>query len=168
MQTETKTWTDTLAILGAITGVIGTVAGLGALIWDFYKWKTSGRPRLRISASGPMVSTDPRDKDEYISITVTNYGDRATTISALAFRYWKKKPSRLWKTKPDQRGLINTLAIQPSPLPKKLDVGEVWTHLHPLGDDTKTMAQQGYFFLEIEDAYSKNALKFAKTRLVLS
>ena len=44
------TTTDVLAIIGAVTGITGTLLAMGALIWDFYKWRYS--ERVRASSMG--------------------------------------------------------------------------------------------------------------------
>ncbi|CAN5849405.1 hypothetical protein BH24ACI1_BH24ACI1_08340 [soil metagenome] len=54
---NTMTTTDILAIIGAITGIFGTIAGLAALGWDFYKWRYSERVRLKVTATPNFVST---------------------------------------------------------------------------------------------------------------
>jgi hypothetical protein len=41
---------DVLAIIGAVTGVIGTIAGVAALAWDYYKWRYSERVQLKVTA----------------------------------------------------------------------------------------------------------------------
>ncbi len=77
------TTTDVLAIIGAVTGITGTLLAMGALIWDFYKWRYSERVRLRVWASGGHVTT-VNPHEELIRISVTNIGKVATTIQAIA------------------------------------------------------------------------------------
>lgn len=168
LQNSSYTTTDVLAVIGAVTGTVGTILALAALGWDIYKWKTTGVPKLRIRASGPMISNDPGDRQQYISIRVTNVGDKPTTLTGLTYRYYKHKPSRFRKTQSEEQGFFNLFVITPPPLPFKLEVGSEWSHLLVLHGSTEEKARSGYFFIEIEDTTPTSSLKFARTRLELN
>ena|ERR1044072_1770807 len=77
------TVTDVLAVIGAVTGITGTLLGLAALIWDFYKWRYSERVRLRVWAS-PGFTTTHDTRQRLLHFTVTNIGKVATTIILLS------------------------------------------------------------------------------------
>lgn len=81
---ERMTTTDVLAIIGAVTGIIGTIAGLFALCWDYYKWKYAERVQLKVTAIPNFVNAEDRRK-EMIWVSVTNIGKIPTTINFLPF-----------------------------------------------------------------------------------
>lgn len=84
--------TDVLAIIGAVTGIIGTIAGLGALGWDVYKWRYSERVQLKVTATpGFVTTTNP--KEEMIMVSVTNIGKVPTTLKLLSLQFL-----HLWKS----------------------------------------------------------------------
>src|ERR1700733_10697688 len=78
------TVTDILAIIGAVTGMIGTIAGISALFWDYYKWRYSERVRLKVWATPGFVSTI-YSRTKHINVAVTNVGKIPTTIKLLSF-----------------------------------------------------------------------------------
>ena len=82
--------TDILALVGAVTGIIGTVAGISALAWDVYKWRYSEKVRLEVTATPNFVSTvDPDTK--HINVSVTNIGKIPTTIKLLSLTGFNSK-----------------------------------------------------------------------------
>lgn len=81
---ESLTTTDVLAIIGAVTGIIGTMAGLAALSWDFYKWQHSERPRLGVTVLPNMMMTGYPKHKPVIMVKVTNVGKLTTTLTHLA------------------------------------------------------------------------------------
>lgn len=84
VQQSALTATDVLAIIGAVTGITGTLLALGALIWDFYKWRYSERVRLRVWAT-PGFANTANPHELLISISVTNVGKIPTTLKAVIF-----------------------------------------------------------------------------------
>ena len=59
----------------------GAIVATSVLIWDIYKWRTSG-PRIKfIVQPNSLVVGDPARKGKrFISVKATNVGDRPTTI----------------------------------------------------------------------------------------
>jgi hypothetical protein len=156
------------ATIALILSIWGSVIGTAVAIWDVYKWKTAGRPKLSLTVSGPMISTDPRITQKFLSINVTNVGQAPTTLLGLTYRYFKTKPSNPGKDRPDEQGFFNLFVINPPPLPHKLDVGEIWKHLLELRPSVETMASEGYFYVEIEDSTTAKRSDLARDRVVLS
>jgi hypothetical protein len=157
---DTGTITLVIAIWGA---VLSTALG----VWDFYKWKSSG-PKLRITATGPMISSDKSDRSKYLSVRVTNVGTAATTLTGITYRYFKTKPKTWKKAKADELGILNLLHKRTSAVPHKLEPGDEWTHIFILTASVEEKARNGYFYLEAVDSVTENALKFGKTLLKLS
>ena len=89
------TGTDIVAWWGAIVATV-------VLIWDIYKWKTSG-PILKFEVSPyTRIIGDPtRESKKYISANVTNIGDRPTTLTNLVLQYY----DRYFKMVRHKRGL---------------------------------------------------------------
>ena len=153
--------------LTTFLAVWGSVLATTLAAWEFYKWKRSG-PRLVVNLSGGMVSTDRSDNQKYFSVRVSNVGSAATTLNAITYRYFAKKPRWLWRQKPDERGLLDREHMFTAGLPNRLDVGSEWTHMFVLNPTVERMAIDGYFFVEVEDSSTHSANKFVRKRLILS
>lgn len=168
MQHESRTVTDTLALVGAITGTIGTVSGIGALLWDYYKWRTSGRPKLKMEVSGPMIVFGDPDRKEHFTVSVVNVGDRATTIELLCYRYYKHRPAKIFRSKSDERGFFNLQASFPLQLPRRLEIGEMWKTVLPLRQEFRQKAEEGYLFIEIEESGGPSGRRNTNARMLLT
>jgi hypothetical protein len=91
LQEKALTTTDILAIIGTITGTIGTIAGLTALGWDFYKWRRSTTPRLKVSfvTGSVQVSTTGNTGGQIVrnvpgvKLVLRNPTDRMIRIESL-------------------------------------------------------------------------------------
>ena len=72
-----------------IAAWVGAVAGVAAVVWDFYKWKTCG-PKLDLSAGAGMKMvvagrrSHTSDDSDYILVKVRNNGTAKTTITTLS------------------------------------------------------------------------------------
>ena len=88
----------------SVLAVWGAFVATFVLLWDIYKWKMSG-PKVSFSASADWqlvaVPFEPGDRD-YISVHVTNAGDRPTTITNLGFRWYKS-----WMATEEPYNIIN-------------------------------------------------------------
>lgn len=155
---------DSITLILAIWGA-GLSTFLGA--FELYKWATAG-PKLRVRASGPMISTDRSDKGQYLSVRVSNVGSAATTLNAVTYRYFKKKPWRITTKKPGEQAFFNPFKGNPAQLPLKLEVGSEWGYVLPLNADVEKMARNGCLYIEIEDSTTNKATKHARCRLVLT
>ncbi|GAB3335380.1 hypothetical protein GCM10027359_08990 [Marilutibacter aestuarii] len=107
----------------AVAAWWGAIVATVVLLWDFYKWKSSGAsismnlvPNKRHSA--PSLGTQ-------VFVEVSNTGDRATTLTHLAFYGYKSKWHRLVRRKKYAARYV------PLPfgghLPYELKVGSQWT-----------------------------------------
>jgi hypothetical protein len=89
--------TRLLAIIGAVTGTIGTIAGLAALGWDWYKWRYSENVRLKVTANPNFifVQNNPllpdKSHENLIWVSVTNVGKIPTTVKLVSFNGFSSK-----------------------------------------------------------------------------
>lgn len=150
------TTTDILAIIGAITGIIGTIAGLTALGWDFYKWRYSERVRLKVTATPNFVSTtNPHEK--LIWVTVTNIGKIPTTIKLLSFHGFDTKAEQKKRNGKDVSIMLNPLHGQ---LPIRLNPGDDWAGgFRQNGEGIEKYYQFNHFIIQIEDTMSEKPFR---------
>jgi hypothetical protein len=152
--------TTFIALWGA--GLSTALAG-----FEIYKWLRSGKPKLRITVSGPMVSTDPRDTKEYMSVSVSNTGDAATTLTGLSYRYFDTSSEpNVKKVQATERGLFTDI-IRSNVFPHRLEVGDEWRHALAIPNDLRAKADKGFLYIEVSDSYTDNALKHVRARLVV-
>jgi hypothetical protein len=130
------TGTDIVAWWGAIVATV-------VLLWDIYKWKTTG-PRIRfVVRSGMIVMGDPtREGQTFISSEATNVGDRPTTITNLVIQHYETYFAML-RHKPSTSMLV-TEPSKSQPLPYVLQPGSVWHGLSPQNGEIEDLAKTGY------------------------
>ncbi len=150
------TITDILAVIGAITGIIGTIAGLAALGWDFYKWRYSERVSLKVTATPNFVSTsNPHEK--LIWVTVTNIGKIPTTIKLLSFHGFDTKDELKKRNGKKLSIMMNPLHGQ---LPVRLNPGDDWAC--GFSQNSGLVEQYDEFkhlFVQIEDTMSEKPFR---------
>lgn len=147
------TVTDILAIIGAVTGIVGTMLALAALGWDFYKWRYSERVRLRVWATPGFASTN-NPSEKLIMISVTNIGKIATTLKVLSFHGFDSK-----KELKNRNGKDVSINLHPlyatGPFPYRLEPGNEWSGAI---DETQPSLQKylnhKYFIVQVEDTMS--------------
>lgn len=145
------TLTDILALIGAVTGIIGTMLGIAALGWDFYKWRYSERVRLKVWASGGHVSTANRN-EQLIRISVTNIGKIGTTIQAIALHAFNSK-----KEMKKRYGESLSIVVHPmfATLPARIEPGNDWNgYLRQDTPDIYEYLKFKYFIVQVEDSIS--------------
>jgi hypothetical protein len=76
--------TETLAILGALTGIVGALTGVASLIWQIVTHRRSGRLVSVVSSYvipvyGPPHSPEFLDDDQ-VAVTVSNRGGAPVTV----------------------------------------------------------------------------------------
>jgi hypothetical protein len=125
--------TRLLAVVGAVTGIIGAIAGLSALGWDYFKWTRTDRARITLKVLPKMEFRDgPHGiAHDVIMANVVNVGKLTTTIthfSLVNFRFtWKLQLLRRLKLyKGPMQGLLITDPISQPP-PIVLEPGHEWT-----------------------------------------
>lgn len=145
------TLTDTLALIGALTGTI-------ALLWDFFKWSQTGvKVLLRVS---PNMTPFGFAKEEFKSklnlfVEVTNTGDKKITITHLVLTYYDSFWKRVLK-----RSSKNFIVLNPLPgqLPQLIDIGDRWVGLIEQSQDLEKMAKNGYLYVGINHSSSAKTL----------
>ncbi len=141
---------------------IGAVSGLGGIVWDFFKWKTSG-PHLEVSAIAGMKMLPPPPKDPtYLRITVCNVGTAPTTITALGLSVY-----RSWLARRRHRRSKSFVVVQPAPhqpLPYRLDVGCEWTGFTIQNDEFDELAKTGTLWCSVYHSFSQTPVE---ARIVL-
>ena len=151
--------TTFLAIWGAITGTL-------AILWDVYKWKMTG-PKLRITVSLNMkMLPDPRrvatDPNVYVLVHATNVGTSKTTITHLAIASF----TSVWKqivAKPETQAIVLHHHTLSSPIPKLLDVGEVWTGMILRNQELEQLGKNKRLFCCV---YHSSSKKPASKRII--
>lgn len=119
--------TTVIAWIGVITGSIGTITGVSALVWDYYKWKRSG-PKLRVEVIPGMAMHNPQlplTNERLLWIRVVNTGNAKTTLTTLAFSYFPTEPNKKL-TKPNATEHFLVTNPLPGRLPQVLETGEQW------------------------------------------
>lgn len=144
----TLTTTDIVAWWGAI---IATTV----LVWETYKWRNSGA-RIRYFVASGMKTFGGLGGDEktYITFRVTNIGDRPTTITTVAGKYYKN----LWRkitNKVDQAFIIPNPAFNHQVTPYVLEAGQEWMGGAEQTVGIEEMAKNGYLIIEVYDSVHK-------------
>jgi len=143
--------TDVLALIGAITGTIGTMLALGALGWDFYKWRYSERVRLRVTAAPNFVSTD-NPNQPMIFVSIANIGRITTTIKIISLQGFESKKA-LKKRHGQKISVVRSFLY--NQLPVKLSSGEDWGGgIRQDTPDIDEFMKFKHFIVSIEDSVS--------------
>jgi len=153
---ENMSYSDIAAWWGAVVASI-------VFIWDVYKWMVQG-PRLTVQVSPNMkVWGDPRREGKtWISVTVANIGDRATTIKGIGTEYYTSWFSRL-----SHRATSEGVFPNPNdnfPLPRVLNPGEEWTGLVPQhrldkGIDFEEMSRSGHLIIWLSQSHKTRPVR---------
>lgn len=116
------TLTDILAVWGAFIATM-------VLIWDIVKWKTSG-PRLIFDAKPNWhLYNDlkiPSDEN-LVMFSVTNIGDRQTTINNIGFYHYKNRLYKFIKKSDENAIVVNPGGAFNMSFPYILEPGKEWT-----------------------------------------
>lgn len=159
---EKMNTTDIAAWWGAV------IASL-VLVWDMYKWMTKG-PRLFVRLSPNMkVFGDPlREGTTWVSVTVSNVGDRPTTIKGVGMEYYTNWFQRL-RNKAEKAVLFPN-ANYSFPLPRVLNPGEEWLGLIPQARldkeiDIEEMSRNGHLMIWLTQSHTQRAMY---KRLIIS
>lgn len=145
-------WTLFIALWGAILSTV-------VFLWDIYKWRTAG-PKLRFVMQAYMepVNWPEHDGKRFITFTVTNYGDRPTTITDLGYFYYRNRRWISRKTPPDKCALV----VGPSPaqpLPFELKPGTRWIGMTFQTPDIEQLSREGKLFFLLHHSHSEKPVK---------
>jgi hypothetical protein len=142
--------TEVVAWWGAILATI-------VFVWDIYKWWTAG-PKLRMAVLTGMESINiPQyDGKTLISVNVSNYGDRPTTITNLAFVYF----TNLWRRFQHraERAFVIPSPSDAQPLPFELKQGNLWNGVAIQDAEVEKMAKEGLLYCVLYHTHSERPL----------
>ncbi len=120
------------------------------LLWDIYKWKTSGVKLHARGAMGMIMVGDPSfDGAKLVTVTVTNQGNAPTTITGMGFLLYKNRWHAVFRP---QNPVISFIVPEPSDAqipPFKLNPGEQWMGLARQSDELVDMARDGYLVVTV-------------------
>lgn len=136
----------------------GAIIATVVLLWDFYKWKRSGVD-LQLSVRPNMITAgigEPKDK-KFISVTVTNRGDRPTTITNMLGHYYPSRFRRL-RGKPEHSFVVANPAFGPAELPCVLKPGERWLAGTEQSEELENWSQEGFLYLGISNTASRREM----------
>src|SRR5437868_1970339 len=86
------------------------VTGPTAILWDFFKWKTSG-PKLAISAWANMIKMPSLPHNpRFLRITVQNVGTTTTTLTNAGFYVYGSHWTR-FRYRPAVMGLMRRTGL---------------------------------------------------------
>lgn len=150
-----------------ITDVVawwGAIVATAVLVWDVVKWKLSGRPKLDIEVNADMsILHSPNPNQKVFTVSVTNNGDKKTTLENLSLWHYEKKPSRFRKQHPQI--LVATVSRAGRQLPHVLEPGETWAGFYEQTKSVEEMLETGFLFVRVEDTSKQ---KTARTRFTKS
>ena len=142
--------TEIVAWWGAILATI-------VFAWDIYKWKTAG-PKLRVTVHTGMetINMPQYDGKTVISVNVSNYGDRPTTITHLGYLWFSSFWGRIRK-RPNKAFVI------PNPsdvhvLPYELKQGNLWTGIAIQDENVAQMANAGRLYCVLYHSHSERPI----------
>ena len=145
----------------------GAVVATIVLGWDVYKWKMDG-PKLtmRVSPNMLVVGDPTREGKKWVSVTITNVGNRPTTLKGIGIEHYDSLLNRL-------RRQTKLAAVFPNPsdkhpLPRILNPGDEWCGLIPQervdkGLSLEEMAKNGYLMISASHSHTQ---KSTQVRLV--
>jgi hypothetical protein len=145
--------TNTIAWIGVITGSIGTVTGVSALAWDFYKWKHSG-PKLEIAVMPGMTPLNVPGvdaNDRLVWVRITNTGQSKTTIQTLSFSFFETEPNKdFTKPTPAFQGVVaNPVLYMGATANPVVEPGGEWSGFASQTPDIERMARDGFLYARV-------------------
>lgn len=144
-----------------ITSGLGLFLSSVAIVWDIVKHNQQ-KAKLRIDAKSGMklgssyshfnISAAEAASLDYISITVTNIGDKTTTVTNLAlavfanrFMYWFNRPSVTF---------IISLEVKEMPLPHTLETGKPCGWVYEENKDVMSQAKGKLLYVIVSHSMS--------------
>lgn len=132
----------------------GAAAGTVALVWDFFKWLTSG-PHLRINArpNFEVLGTVPISPGKFVCVDVTNRGDAPTTLTHLAMIHFPNRWHRLRNTGANHYFVLPSIAKDP--LPFLLAPGAVWQAAFEQDAKLDHLLENGLLYVYVNHSQSE-------------
>jgi len=108
-----------------------------------------------------MVGGGQIDPKTYVSVTATNLGDRATTITNLGFLYYNSWASLLRK-KADEAFII-PMPSQTQMLPYRFEAGAQWIGICDQDDSVMQMIRDGYLYVVLYHSHGGKGVRHRLT-----
>jgi len=143
--------TDVLAVWGAFIATL-------VLLWDIYKWKTSG-PRIIFKALSNMcIRNVPAlpERKTYISLEAVNNGDRPATIRNVGICYYSNCFKKMLR-KAKWQALVPFQVIQA--LPYVLEPGKTWQGVIDQDQLEQEVYDRGILIVKLYLSHSKRPKK---------
>jgi hypothetical protein len=144
--------TGFLAIWGAVLSTI-------AIVWDVYKWRTSGpNLQMRVMTGMEAFNIPEYEGKTLIVAVVTNRGDRPTTITHLAVAYY----DAWWKAMLRKRSAANGWIATPSTtqrVPFELKPGVEWSGMIDQTKELEVWAREGWLYATIYHSHDRKPIR---------
>jgi hypothetical protein len=136
----------------------GAVVATSVLVWDIYKWWTTG-PRIRfIVQPDRKIMGDPElEGQTFIIFSATNFGDRPTTLESLYFLWYPNWWHRI-RGKYPHGGIVKNPGFSRQ-FPCRLEVGERWDGRMKQSDEVVRQAKTGHFICELRHGSIKRPVR---------
>jgi hypothetical protein len=135
----------------------GAIIATLVLVWDFYKWSNRGA-RLEYDVKTNMNTFgDPTTSgNTYVTVRVSNTGDRSTTIENMGFLHYRTWVHRVAR-KPVYAAVVTNVGA-PNPIPFEIKPGNIWDGMAQQDDDLITKANKGRLYCCIYHSGSKKPI----------
>lgn len=127
----------------------GAIIATLSFAWNIYRWVRGGA-RLRVNASPNMKITSDLNAGPFISVEVTNSGDRSTTITTLHGQIFSNSISVLLRR--PQTSFVVPQPMFSIPLPYVLEPGNRWTGMMDQLQLEKDFGKKGILYCGIIDS----------------
>lgn len=135
----------------------GAILATVVLAWDIYKWRTAG-PKLRTTVQTGMQSINMPQYDgkTLITVNVSNYGDRPTTITNLGYlyfpNYWRR--FRHWP----EKAFVIPNPSDTQRLPFELKQGSLWSGIAIQDTEIAKMAKEGLLYCVLHHSHNERPI----------
>jgi hypothetical protein len=135
----------------------GAVVATLVFAWDIYKWANRGA-RLEYSVKTNMKTIgDQAQKDmTFVTVRVSNTGDRSTTIENMGFLHYENWFLRL-RRKPSFAAVVSNVGA-PNPIPYEITPGGIWDGMAQQNKDLISMANKGRLYCCIYHSGAKRPI----------
>ena len=146
------TTTDAVAIYAAIVAT-------GALALEIRRWFEAG-PKLALTviAKARIYGGIAPDESQYLSVRVTNRGDRPTTVTNFGLLQYESRYKQY-----QNQSSRSAIIVQPEgewgpPLPHVLQPGTEWTGMAKYNDDLVEWAKTGKLYAAIHSSHARKPI----------
>jgi hypothetical protein len=136
----------------------GAILSTIVFLWDIYKYRAAG-PKLRFTVQTGMegVNMPMCEGQTLILATVTNFGDRPSTITNVGYLYFKGRRF-LRKKHPDKAAVVPSPSIA-QPIPFELKPGAVWSGIVIQAPQIEEWATTGILDMLVYHSHTSKPLR---------